>query len=272
VSGVPGERFRRLVIAVEAETDTGALEATARLVRVWQVRVEGVFVEDLNLSRWASLPGCREVGLFTTRERPVTPEALERHFRRQAERARARLEAALVDARDRLDFRTLRGSIPTELLALLGDADLLLVGRGRPGRPGALGSTARALLDRGGAHLLLIPHRFRGGGSVAALIRSGADPGSLHGAGEALSRAWGGRLLLFVEPGGNEVPGSSEARAEPQTRVRLPSSGDPAAVAASLLRHGVETVVMSRKDPLLVGESLDAFSATFPGAILVLAS
>jgi hypothetical protein len=263
VSGVSDERFRRLVIAVEAETDTGALEATALLVRVWPVRVEGVFVEDLNLFRWASLPGCREVGLFTTREHSVTPETLERHFRRQAERARARLEAAMAEARDRLDFRTLRGSIPTELLAILGEADLLLVGRGRPGRPGALGSTARALLHRGGAHLLLIPHRFRRGGSVAVLIRSGSGAEPLRSAGEALSRAWGGRLLLFVEPDGE---------AEPGARILLPSSGDPAAVAASLHRHGVGTVVLHRKDPLLAEGSLDAFSARFPGAILVLGS
>jgi nucleotide-binding universal stress UspA family protein len=266
------ERFRRLVVAVEPETDAGALEATALLVRVWQVRVEGVFVEDMNLFRWASLPRCWAVGALTARELPVTPAHMERHFRRQGERARTRLEAAVAHARDRLGFRTIRGSVPEGLMGLLEDVDLLLVGRGRPGRPGALGSTARALLTHGKTPLLLIPHRFRRGGSVAAMIRSGSDPEPLRSAAEVLARAWGGRLVLFMDPAGDEAPGTPRSGEEPGSRPPLSPPGNPADVAAALQRLGVGTVVLHREDPLLVGEDLDAFASRFPGAILVLGS
>jgi hypothetical protein len=135
-----------------------------------------------------------------------------------------------------------------------------------------LGSTARALLARGSEPVLLIPPRFRGGGAVAALVRAGSDPAALRAAASALARAWEGEVLLFVERGGMDAVTAPGAGGGPAVRTLLRPAGDPASVAVALARRGVGTVVLDRRDPLLLQGRLDHFSSRFPGAILVLSS
>ena len=50
-------RFRRIVVAIDGTpTSLAALEATGELASAWGAELVGLFVEDTNLLRMASLP------------------------------------------------------------------------------------------------------------------------------------------------------------------------------------------------------------------------
>jgi nucleotide-binding universal stress UspA family protein len=56
-------RIKRIVIAIDASpTSLAALEATAELAARWDAEILGVFVEDTDLLRMATLPFAGEVG------------------------------------------------------------------------------------------------------------------------------------------------------------------------------------------------------------------
>ena len=81
--------FRRIVVAIDGSpTSIAALEATAELASAWGSEVVGLFIEDTNLLRMASLPFAREVGSHSGAHRAINPDQFEREFRSQADRAR----------------------------------------------------------------------------------------------------------------------------------------------------------------------------------------
>jgi nucleotide-binding universal stress UspA family protein len=240
--------FRRIVVAVDPDTGGEPAETAGALARSWRLEVEGIFVEDVNLVRWASLPDPRELGVYSGSPRPVTLQAVERALRSRSDRARQALLRALDTEASRLRFRTLRGAVAGKLLELLEESDLLAVGWGRPGRTGALGSTARALLREGRGPLLLVPPRFRPGGPVAVVIRPDGPGERLRRGAETLADAWNVQALA--------LEGDPDARA----------------LARALREHRAGAVVLTRTDPLvqrLDGE-FEEFLSQFRGAILVI--
>ncbi len=53
-------QFRRVVVAVDGSpTSLAAMEATGELASVWGAEMVGLFIEDTNLLRMASLPFAR---------------------------------------------------------------------------------------------------------------------------------------------------------------------------------------------------------------------
>jgi len=93
-------RIQRIVIAIDASpTSLAALEATADLAARWDAEILGIFVEDTNLLRMASLPFAGEVGSHSGSFRAINTNDIKRQIKSQAERARqfARLYCDLMD-------------------------------------------------------------------------------------------------------------------------------------------------------------------------------
>lgn len=152
--------IRRIVVAIDASrTSIAALRASTLLAARLRAEVAGIFVEDVDLVRWASLPFARRIGSFSAAARPLRSGELERQLRLQAERAERALMHAAEEVRIHASFRVAQGSVAGELLAAMGEADLLSLGAGPlPTAQGSrLGSTARAVLTRAAGQVLVVP-------------------------------------------------------------------------------------------------------------------
>lgn len=136
-------RIRR-VVACYAPGTLARPEAAARLARELEAEFLGLFVEDADLLRLASLPFAREVGLASASLLAMDVAALERQLRLQAQMLEAALSAIFGPGAG-WAFRVERASPASAVAAALaeGHAPALLI------PPGADLRAARARARRG---------------------------------------------------------------------------------------------------------------------------
>ncbi|MCP5149523.1 MAG: universal stress protein [Ectothiorhodospiraceae bacterium] len=149
-TGVPRRpaRPRRVTIALGPSTHDGqSLRALARLAREGAAELTGLFVEDDDLLRIASLPFAVEVCRATSVRRRVELAEVERQLRTQAAAAERALALAAEEAGVAWSFRVARGAMEAMLAAAAEDADLFLLaamrGASWPGPLPAMPSRAR---------------------------------------------------------------------------------------------------------------------------------
>jgi nucleotide-binding universal stress UspA family protein len=145
----PERAIRRILVALDASAySLVALEEAVRLAAVLSAELIGLYVEDVNLLRWAALPFTRVVRYPADEDAAIDEAGIEAHLHRRARRARKALEEAAEEAELSWSFRVVRGQVTPELLAAALEADLLALGRvSYPrARQVLLGSTARAMV------------------------------------------------------------------------------------------------------------------------------
>lgn len=120
-------RIRR-VVACFAPGHASRPEAVARLARELEADLLGLFIEDTELLRFASLPFAREVGMASASLLAMNLEALERQMRVQARLLEEALGAILGPAAG-WTFRVERASPASAVEAALaeGYAPALLI-------------------------------------------------------------------------------------------------------------------------------------------------
>ncbi|MDH4325137.1 MAG: hypothetical protein OEW90_13455 [Betaproteobacteria bacterium] len=121
-------RIRR-VVACFAPGFGGRPEPAARLARELEAEFLGLFIEDVELLRFASLPFAREVGLASASLLMMNPGALERQMRTQARLLEEALSVILGPAAAGWSFRVERASPVSAVEAALaeGHAPALLI-------------------------------------------------------------------------------------------------------------------------------------------------
>jgi len=87
-------RIRR-VIACFSPGYGGRPELVARLAQELEAELLGLFIEDVELLRFASLPFAREIGIASVQARSMDVASLERQLRAQARALEQALEAIL---------------------------------------------------------------------------------------------------------------------------------------------------------------------------------
>lgn len=150
--------IRRILVALDASLlSLAALETAADLAAECQAELLGLFIEDVELLRFASTPAAIHCVYPLASAQPLTALGIESEFRALAERARKALAGAAGRAHVRWSFRTVRGNVETELLLAASEADLLSLGGagGSIARRLGLGSTARAAIAHARSSLLL---------------------------------------------------------------------------------------------------------------------
>ena len=126
----------RLVVALQAGIADPELEAAVALAGSLGAELLGLFVEDLDLLRFAALPFAHEIGIGSAARRRLDTAALERDLRAHAAEAERRLASFAARVRIPSAFRVARGVAHAELLAAAaaqGASDvlrLLLLGDG----------------------------------------------------------------------------------------------------------------------------------------------
>ena len=144
----PEAIIQRILVALDASSySLAALEAAARLAATLEAELDGLYVEDVNLLRWAELPFTRVVRYPASTDEEIDAVIMEEQLRRRAESARRALAHIARELDVTWSFKVVRGQVTSELLAAALEADMLALGwlsypRTRRRR---LGSTALAL-------------------------------------------------------------------------------------------------------------------------------
>jgi nucleotide-binding universal stress UspA family protein len=133
------------------------LETAAKVAACLKAELRGVYVEDIDLVRTAALPFACAISSSGQAQR-LTPDALERQLRRQAETARRAIEAAGSRSRVTWSFSVVRGAVRREIARAAASAAIVSVGMAGWSvvRGGRLGSVPRTLLHEGTASLLMV--------------------------------------------------------------------------------------------------------------------
>jgi len=210
---------RRVLVALDAsDTSLAGLQVAVDLAVRLQAELQGLFVEDINLLRLASLPFSSEVVYAAPGARRLDPAAMERALHAQAERLRQRLEASARQASVPWSFQVARGQVAAELLTRTHEADVLILGRGAGGA--RLGSVARVVSVQASCTVLL-----HGGRRVERPVLAVYDGSPLAGQvldlAVRLSRQDGHNLALLLTPG----PGREAAALREQAEAQLQATG-----------------------------------------------
>lgn len=244
----------RILVALDTSAHgRAALTGAAALAAELRAELLGLFVEDANLLRLASLPFVGQAAWGLAAEDTRDEERMSRALRAEASRLRQLLETEAERLHLRWSFEVTRGAVAHELIEAAERVDLVVMGTaGRNPMTGAsLGSTARTVAR-------LAPRSV-------AFLRPGVTPGRpvavLYDGSEAARRALDLAGRLAREDGQNliallpaDAPGGRAALARElearlrtgglQARVReLPPDG-PEALAATVRAAGGRLLVL----------------------------
>jgi nucleotide-binding universal stress UspA family protein len=109
-----------------------------------KAKLEGLYVEDINLLHAAGSPVAREVRFPFVSSTQLDPNRMTRQLRAQAKQAERALAAACQRREIEWSFRVVRGEVSHEVMSAAQEADMLILGKAsRPlVRKTRLGSTA----------------------------------------------------------------------------------------------------------------------------------
>lgn len=119
----------RIVVTCDTSPlGTAAIDAAAALARRMDAQLAGLFVEDINLLRMASLPFAREYALASAMVRRMEAGELERVLRLQADALRTALSRAAQALAVPWSFQVVRGALLDSVLEAMHGADLAVFG------------------------------------------------------------------------------------------------------------------------------------------------
>lgn len=137
--------FRRILVALDASHPSmAALEAAVELAASMKAKLEGLYVEDVNLLQAAGSPVAREVRFPFVSSAQLDQDRMTRQLRAQAKQAQRALSTACERREVDWSFRVVRGEVSHEVMSAAQEADILVLGKAsRPlVRKMRLGSTA----------------------------------------------------------------------------------------------------------------------------------
>jgi nucleotide-binding universal stress UspA family protein len=122
--------MRRIAITIDAfRSSADALEQAVRLAERMNARLEGIFVEDMDLIQLAELPFLREVRSVSRSEQAIDLARMEQELRALARRAERLLSEQAARHNVTWSFRIWRGSIDSDLLTADIEADVFALTR-----------------------------------------------------------------------------------------------------------------------------------------------
>lgn len=122
--------IRRVAVALDASLQSSqAMQAAAELAASLQAKLEGIFIEDINLIRLAELPFTREIRPASMTEETVNVQQMELELRSLARQEQQKLELIAHEKGISCSFRVRRGQIKTELMEAISEVDVLTLCR-----------------------------------------------------------------------------------------------------------------------------------------------
>ena len=266
----------RIIVPLDATSESrAAIDTAARLAAHAKAPLHGVFVEDEDLLRLASLPFSRQVTLGAGAE-PLTPEHVELHFRVAAERVRRELVAAATRHGVTCTFEIVRGA-SNSALASASERDLVVAGGLTRPIAGLFRVECRcwSAIEVTPGPFLLVRHAWSASGEVVMLLRD-RDPASLRllEAAAQIAEAGDSGLTVICSPALAGSAGFDEWLAERLASypVRLQIEVGPADPAALRRRIGelhCRLLAVGADLAELPGDRLREFAERFACDLLV---
>jgi nucleotide-binding universal stress UspA family protein len=271
--------IERILVALDASSHSvAALETAAELASVFDAKLIGLFVEDVNLVRAAELPFSQEIGFFSPVLRQMQLSELERLFRVQAGMMRETMQQIAGRRQLAWEFKVARGPVSAELLSAEADADLTVLGRiGRaPGTPRRMGSTVRMVVMQG-RRLTMILHQdsWLIATPVMAIFDGSPVAEKALQAARKLARTRDGGLLLFIVAEDPETARrlhdklSGRPAGDLQVRHRVLVAPGIEKIARFVRMEGDGPVVVPCGDGIFYGEKLCALVDMVPNPVLL---
>jgi nucleotide-binding universal stress UspA family protein len=245
-------RPRRIVVALDESAQAhAALQSAARLAAEFSVELVGLFVEDQGLYSVAGLAVGRVISYEGAEALPLDTATLDLGLKVHARRLRHELEEAAAAFGVPWRFETVRGSVAQQVLEHATGCALIAVGAAsaRERRPGAFGSTARALLESAACNVLVVRRPLPAAARILVLTL-GASREALQ-IGQSLARRTGATLLIqpLLATGEKPTAKPPAGSAEGIAAVRLlpPLPAERSDVFDALARQAPRYLVASRK-------------------------
>lgn len=205
----PPASVRIWVALDESPRSAAALTAAAVLAVELGAELAGLFVEDIDLQHLSGLPFAREFSVLTGAGDPLSPDDVERIWRREAAAAQHLLAEAAGRSQLRWSFRVARGRVTAEVNTLAQAFDLIVLGK----RPGigvmAFVQTTARLAD-------LHPKV----GPVLVLFEDLSTSSNSLEMGAMLARSNGAELVLLIKDGNEDAYRAACAAAQAALKAR----------------------------------------------------
>lgn len=271
---------RRVVVLLDGSRRAQRLlDEAARLAKREDAELVGLFVEDTELLRAASLPFGGEIGLVSGNLRAVAPETLERRLRQQAQRLQALLAAAAGRHALRWRLEVNRDRLEAAALAATLADDLLVVYRAgwrHPPEGGFASRTLSRMLGVARCRVMMLGERTAMG-AHPILVFQATDEAGLRAMNEALrlARITNQQLLVLLPRDGEQEKRNRAAiegwGARLGRRPRcLPFEGEDVATLVALLRRErAGALVLPRGHALLRGAAGERLLEASDTALIV---
>lgn len=260
--------IRRILLAFDAVAHSPtALESVVALAARLDAELLGLFIEDINLLRFAGLPFAREIGLTSATARPLRNPDMERALRVQAARAEAALAREAGRLKLRWSFRVTRGQLVTQVTEIALETDLVAItpAEGALARVRWTGSVAGAVLH--GAPLR----------APLVLLYDGS-PGAQRALSFAAQLAHADDNTVTVLTVASESTEHARLRAEAEAGLAAQGAvmqpgplvrPDRALIAAALRAVHAGTLVLAADSPTLGSEAVHVLLDTLDCAAVV---
>lgn len=275
----PHTRIRRLLLALDGTcSDDECLVIAVELAARLEVDLLGLFVEDVNVLRSASLPFVHQVSPLNAAPYPFELEETERELKGFASRLERQLSAAADQRRVKWSFQVVRGIASREVAKAALDTDLVAIAETTP-RSLAYLSTTRAVREavrEAGRTLLLLRPGVKVEGpivlvydgspaadeavDVALKLLVGIDAAlEVFLVRESADRAAQLTQLLRERAAGHGTP----------IRIHRFTSGDFSMVRRALLEMNAGFLILPTHDATLTARIVDEITQGLPCPVLL---
>jgi len=271
-SSVP---IRRILVAIDASASSlAALEAAASLAAKMQAELLGLFIEDINLLRFAGLPFAREISQLTVLARRLESPDMERALRAQAARAQRALALAAESMRVPWSFRTARGQVVESLLVAAAEADLVALGMTR--RLAHIDSTVRAVMQAVERPLLLMQQGMCIKPPVLTIYDGSETTARVLAIARELTQVADGEMIVIIQADDAETATHRQQEAASHlvgvglnVRYLTLIKPDIMALARAIRAQSPGTLVLPSGLPLIQGEMINRLMEQAGCAVLL---
>ena len=272
--------IRRILVALDTSANSlSALELAATLAANLEAELVGLFVEDINLLRIATIPFARHICYPSGTQESLDSARMDRQLHVRAEHARELLAAAAERAQTPWSFRIARGQITAEILAAASEADLVLLGKTgwSPSRPLGLGSTAVAVAANAPHALLLVQDGDKIGNSIMTVYDGSDSSRQAAKIAARLAEILQHVLTVIIVSDSPEKGGQLERDVRNVTngngmtlRFRRLASVGPRYLAEAVGSEGDGLLVMGARDPFLDESMIFTLLGAIPNSVLLI--
>jgi len=253
-------RRRITVVLHDKPQSRQLLELGASIASLLKAELEGVFVEDAALFRLTGLPFLRELKRESRTEERLDAARLAQEWRAMARLARDALERSARRAGLTWSFRVWRGELDRELMDLVLESEMLLLGRLSGVAPWRLRQRAVAKSSEG--------HPLK----IGVILDGEGDAEPLHSVIAELSMQPGIQLILFLLPGESlQQLGSQLQAADPRHHniILHLTDREPTTLALQLKAAACDLLMISENSELLRGEGMPQRLKALPYPLVV---